>query len=225
MYRAHVTKASEFDDKDNAPTINRILALRQERALLLGFSSHAEVSLAKKMASLDGANALLEELRAKSYDKAAAEHQELEEFAGRPLANWDVSYYAEKLKVARYAFDEEQTRQYLPLDAVLAGLFGVCRRLFSVDIAQVEHAPTSPLHLPCISPTSTLHLPCTSPASPLHLPCISPASPLHLPYISPTSPLHLPYISPISPLRRRRRRRRRRRPRRRGCSRRDLGEI
>ena len=77
VYRAHVTKASEFDDKDNAPTINRILALRQERALLLGFSSHAEVSLAKKMASLEGANALLEELRAKSYDKAAAEHQEL----------------------------------------------------------------------------------------------------------------------------------------------------
>ena len=100
VYRAHVTKASEFDDKDNAPTINRILALRQERALLLGFSSHAEVSLAKKMASLDGATALLEDLRAKSYDKAAAEHQELEEFAGRPLANWDVGYYAEKLKAA-----------------------------------------------------------------------------------------------------------------------------
>ena len=45
VYRAHVTKASEFDDKDNAPTINRILTLRQERASLLGFSSHAEVDL------------------------------------------------------------------------------------------------------------------------------------------------------------------------------------
>ena len=97
VYRAHVTKASEFDDKDNAPTINRILTLRQERALLLGFSSHAEVplaptpapdlnpdpdpqpnsspnpdqvSLAKKMASLDGANALLEDLRSRSCCKA-----------------------------------------------------------------------------------------------------------------------------------------------------------
>ena len=100
VYRAHVTKASEFDHMDNAPTMNRILTLRQERARLLGFDSHAEVSLAKKMASLDGANALLEDLRAKSYDKAAAEHKELEAFAGRPLANWDVGYYAEKLKVA-----------------------------------------------------------------------------------------------------------------------------
>ena len=43
-------------------------------------------------------------------------------------------------QVARYAFDEEQTRQYLPLDSVLEGLFGVCRRLFGVEITQVEPA-------------------------------------------------------------------------------------
>ena len=54
VYRAHVTKASEFDDKDNAPTINRILALRQERALLLGFSSHAEVGRGRLRGRLRG---------------------------------------------------------------------------------------------------------------------------------------------------------------------------
>ena len=102
VYRAHVTKASEFDNKDNAPIINRILTLRRERAALLGFECHAEVSLAKKMATLEGANNLLEDLRSKSFDKAAAEHAELEEFAGRKIANWDVGYYAEKLKVCPY---------------------------------------------------------------------------------------------------------------------------
>ena len=138
VYRAHVTKASELcDGADNTPTINRILTLRRERAALLGFPCHAEVSLAKKMATLDGAWALLGDLRDKSFERAKAEHSELEAFAGRPLANWDSAYFAEKLKIARFSFDEEQTRQYLPLDSVLGGLFDVCRRLFGVQIVQV----------------------------------------------------------------------------------------
>jgi len=68
------------------------------------------------------------------------EMAEVESFAGRPLEHWDVAYYAEKLKTEKFAFDEEETRQYLQLDAVLDGLFGVCRRLFGVEIAQIDPA-------------------------------------------------------------------------------------
>lgn len=109
VYRAQVTRASEcqtfgdLDGKDNGPTIVKILSLRREKAELLGFKCHADVSMAKKMATLDTALALLEDLRTKSYDKAKAEHAELEAFAGRKLHNWDVSYYAEKLKVEERA--------------------------------------------------------------------------------------------------------------------------
>ena len=109
VYRAQVTRASEcqtfgdLDGKDNGPTIVKILSLRREKAELLGFKCHADVSMAKKMATLDTALALLDDLRTKSYDKAKAEHAELEAFAGRKLHHWDVSYYAEKLKVEERA--------------------------------------------------------------------------------------------------------------------------
>jgi len=139
LYRAYVTRASEFGGDDNGPRIRRILQLRKEKAALLGRSSHAEVSLAAKMATLGEANALLEDLRAKSYAPAAKEHEQLEAFAGRRIALWDVNYYAEKLKEQQFSYDEEALRQYLPLDRVLDGLFGVVSRLFGVTV--VERRP------------------------------------------------------------------------------------
>lgn len=111
LYRAYVTRASEFGGDDNGPRIRRILQLRKEKAALLGRSSHAEVSLAAKMATLGEANALLEDLRAKSYAPAAKEHEQLEAFAGRRIALWDVNYYSEKLKEQQFSYDEEASRQ------------------------------------------------------------------------------------------------------------------
>jgi len=138
VYRAYVARASEHGDGgDNAPTIERILALRAEQARLLGFASYAALSLAKKMATMASARSLLDDLRMRSFDAAVAEHAELEAYAGRPLQHWDVGYYAEKLKKDKFSFDEEETRQYLQLDAVLGGLFGVCARLFGVKIAPI----------------------------------------------------------------------------------------
>ena len=89
VYRAYVSRASEHGDGgDNAPTIERILALRAEQSKLLGFESYAAVSLAKKMATLEGARALLEDLRVRSFESAKREHAELEAYAGRDLAHW-----------------------------------------------------------------------------------------------------------------------------------------
>ena len=140
VYKAYVTRASEFSGDDNGPRIKRILQLRQEKAALLGRASHAEVSLASKMATLGEANALLEDLRAKSIGPAREEHAALEAFAGRPLSLWDVNYYAEKLKEVKYSYDAEEVRAYLPLDSVLGGLFGVVSRLFGVTV--VERKPS-----------------------------------------------------------------------------------
>ena len=171
VYKAYITRASEFGmpkvRNDNGPRIKRILQLRQEKAALLGRASHAEVSLASKMATLEEANALLEDLRAKSLGPAQKEHADLEAFAGRSLDLWDVNYYANKLKEKKYSYDAEVVRQFLPLDSVLQvllpqplqvpiplpvgaytpppgallqGLFGVVSRLFGVTVVEVTPA-------------------------------------------------------------------------------------
>ena len=91
VYRAYVSRASEHGDGgDNAGTIDRILSLRAEQAKLLGYPSYAEVSMAKKMATLGGALELLEDLRVRSFDVAVAEHKELEAYAKKSLRHWDV---------------------------------------------------------------------------------------------------------------------------------------
>lgn len=137
VYRAYLTRASEHGaGVDNAPLINQTLELRREKAELLGFKSFAEVSLAKKMATLDGAVALMEDLRQKSFGPAEAEQKELEAFAGRELQLWDSTFFADKLKTERFSYDDETVRQYFSLDNVLTGLIGVIARLFNVEISQ-----------------------------------------------------------------------------------------
>jgi oligopeptidase A len=157
VYRAYITRASELAAdvpaearaaQDNGPLIAKILALRAERAGLLGRRSHAEVSVASKMASVDGARSLLDQLREKSLEPARAEHAALEAFArtegtgaqAESLRQWDVAYWSEKLKMRAYDFDEEAVRQFLPLDRVLAGLFALVENLFGVTIREVQPA-------------------------------------------------------------------------------------
>lgn len=147
VYRAYITRASELaadvpqparGAQDNGPLVEKILQLRAERAALLGRASHAEVSVASKMATVDGAKALLAQLLDKSLEAARAEHAALCAFAGgKALVQWDVAYEAERLKKERFGFDEEAVRQYLPLERVFAGLFGLVEKLFDVTIAQV----------------------------------------------------------------------------------------
>lgn len=104
MYRAYISRASS-GDIDNAPIIKRILELRQQQAKLLGYDSYAEVSLARKMATLPKAEALLEELRVASYSAAKQDMEDVTAFAKEfdadapsPLLHWDVSFYAERMR-------------------------------------------------------------------------------------------------------------------------------
>ncbi|MEJ6001656.1 M3 family metallopeptidase [Paucibacter soli] len=142
VYRAYVTRASELGAKpelDNSALMQELLQLRQEEAQLLGYANFAEASLVAKMA--DSPTQVLEflrELAAKARPFAQQDLAELREFAGEgaDLQAWDQAYYSEKLKQARYAFSDQEVRQYLTVPRVLQGLFGIIERVFNVSIVE-----------------------------------------------------------------------------------------
>jgi oligopeptidase A len=149
LYTAYVTRASEAGpaERDNTPVIRELLQLRQEEAELLGYRSFAELSLVPKMAgSPQEVVAFLRDLGHRARPSAAADLAELREFAARELGladlqAWDVPFASERLKEARYAFSDEEVRQYFTLPRVLEGLFRIIETLFEVKIvASTAHA-------------------------------------------------------------------------------------
>ena len=143
LYRESATRASELGkpEWDNGPLIERIVALRRELATLLGYRSFAEVSLVPKMAQ-SPAEVLrfLDDLAQKARPFAEKDVAELRAFASAELRldkleSWDLAYASEKLRAKRYAFSDQEVKQYFPEDAVLAGLFRVAQTLYGVRIA------------------------------------------------------------------------------------------
>ncbi len=139
VYKAFITRAAN-GDLDNNPLIEKILKLRQEKANLLGYENYAQLSLAKKMApDVEGVKNLLEELRSVSYNAALKELDELKTFAQTDdLQNWDLSFWAQKQREAKFAFNEEELRPYFPLPQVLQGLFDLAKRIFGVTITDAD---------------------------------------------------------------------------------------
>jgi oligopeptidase A len=146
LYRAYVTRASDIQESggkpewDNTAAMREIVALRQEEARLLGYASFAEVSLTPKMASSPAeVMTFLRDLAKRARPFAEKDLAELREFAkGQPLESWDVSYWSEKLKEARYAFSDQTVKQYFTAPKVVAGLFSIIERLFDVSIAEAK---------------------------------------------------------------------------------------
>jgi len=142
VYYAFISRASS-GETDNTPIIQRILTLRKQRAELLGYPNHAEVSLATKMATLPEANELLEDLRKASYDAAAADLAQVKKFAAQQgvegeLRHWDMGFWSERLKESLFELKEEDTRPYFALPAVMDGLYSLATRLFGVTITRVD---------------------------------------------------------------------------------------
>jgi len=143
MYRAYISRASS-GDIDNTPIIDKVLALRQEKSQLLGFKNYAELSMASKMATLDRADQLMEELRSSSYASAQQDLAEVKEFAAsqgfsEDLLWWDVAFWAERLREDKYDLKDEQLRPYFALPNVLDGLFALAKRLFGVDVVPADN--------------------------------------------------------------------------------------
>jgi len=152
MYRAYATRAAEFGktEWDNTPLIGEILALREELARLLGFEHFAAYSLEPKMAgSAQEVLDFLRDLAVRAKPFAQRDVAELREFARAELVldtleAWDVAYASEKLRLARYAFSDQEVKQYFPEDQVLDGLFGLVGKIYGItvrrDDAPVWHA-------------------------------------------------------------------------------------
>jgi oligopeptidase A len=141
FYEAWTTRASDQGPGagrfDNGPVIEEILRLRHEAAAILGFGNFAELSLATKMAStVAEVTGFLEELARHYVPAARRELAELEAFAGRPLAAWDVPFYAEKLQLKRHAVSQEALRPWFPLPRVLEGLFAIAEKLYGIRIRE-----------------------------------------------------------------------------------------
>jgi len=148
MYRAYGTRASEFGkpEWDNTKLMDEIVTLRGEEARLLGFANYGELSLASKMASSPQQVAeFMRELAQRARPFAEKDLAELREFARTELGigdlqSWDVGYASEKLRERRYAFSEQEVKQYFPEDAVLPGMFKLVETLYGLQI-KPGHAP------------------------------------------------------------------------------------
>ena len=150
VYWAYQTRASDQGPDagkfDNSERMEKILALRHEAAQLLGFANAAEESLATKMVETPAeVLAFLRDLIARAKPVAQHELEELRGFARselklETLESWDVAYASEKLRLARYALDEEQLKAYFPLPAVMDGMFALAGRLYGISVEPAREA-------------------------------------------------------------------------------------
>jgi len=152
MHNAYVTRASDQGPNagrwDNSRIMEEILALRHEKAQLLGYNNFAELSLATKMApDTDAVVDFLKELAIKSKPIAQRDFEELQAFANRELGladvqPWDLLYVSEKLRQNKYAISQEELKAYFPEPKVVSGLFEIVKRLYGLDICEVRDVET-----------------------------------------------------------------------------------
>ncbi|MFK7788949.1 MAG: M3 family metallopeptidase, partial [Phycisphaeraceae bacterium] len=137
VYRAFISRATE-GELDNGPLIVEILKLRKEKAALLGYDMHAEISLATKMAgTVERVQQMFDELTKASRPGMLQDLEALRAFAKGQgetddLMHWDFAFWAERMREQKFAYTDEELRPYFPLPRVMDGLFGICKKLFSV---------------------------------------------------------------------------------------------
>ena len=146
VYEAFCTRASDVGPNagkwDNSAIMDEIIALRHELAELLGFAHFAAKSLATKMAETpEQVIEFLTDLADKSVAQADVELAEIQAFAkdnfmAKDLEAWDLTFYAEKLKQAKYTISDEELRPYFPEDRVVKGMFEVVKRLFGLNMIE-----------------------------------------------------------------------------------------
>jgi len=135
---------------DNTALCVKHLALRKEKAQLLGFQTYAELSLAQKMApSVAAIEEMFETLLTASLPAARHDLDQVTELAREnqqhePIAHWDVAFWAERLREARYDFKEEDLRPYFSHEIVLKGLFDLLQTLFGITIEETDVATWHP---------------------------------------------------------------------------------
>lgn len=147
IHRAYYTRASDLGDfplLDNSKLMEQILAKRHEMANLLDYKNFATRSLAKKMAKTpEEVMNFLQDLANKAKTHAQREFAELQDFAKQDygldkIEPWDIAYFSEKLRQKRFALSQETLRPYFPVPTVLAGMFEVVKRLYGIQINEIN---------------------------------------------------------------------------------------
>lgn len=142
MYRAFSSKGNNGNQYDNNGLIKEITTLNLEKANLLGYPSHAAFRLERRMAdSTEKVKDFLNELHQASRPFAEKEFAEVQQFAREnglegKLQRWDWAYYSEKLKNARYGFNEEELKPYFKLENVISGIFDLARTLYGLELRE-----------------------------------------------------------------------------------------
>jgi len=148
VYAAWTTRASDqgphAGQYDNGPLMERIVALRQEKAALLGYASFAELALEDRMVERPAdVLSFLNDLAGRALPAARAEFDELAAFAAdrhgiHALQPWDVGYVSESLRRERFAISDEMLKPWFPAPRVIDGLFAIAGRLFGLQFEPVE---------------------------------------------------------------------------------------
>lgn len=147
LFKAYGSKAFKNNKYDNQNILKEIAILRYERAVLLGYKSHADFVLEERMAESPAkVFSFLENLLDNSLSFAKEELAELVTYSksiGGPedLKKWDVPYYAEKLKKEKFAIDDELLRPYFKLENVVAGVFETAKKLYGLSFIQRNDIP------------------------------------------------------------------------------------
>jgi len=152
MHDAYVTRASDQGPHagqwDNSQRMEEILVLRHEMASMLGFNNYAEYSLATKMAdSTDKVMHFLHDLASRTKPYAQQDLEAIKQYAKQQqdmddLQPWDITYYSEKLRQHEYSITQEELKPYFPEPVVLDGMFEIVKRLYGLNITQVDSVDT-----------------------------------------------------------------------------------
>ncbi len=150
MFKAYSSRGNNGNENDNKELIMKMMALRVEKAKLLGYDNPAQMILADKMAGTpEAVDVFLADIMAPAVAKAEAEIVDMQAVMdedikagvlaeGSVIEPWDWAYYAEKVRKAKYALDEEQTKPYFKMENVREGVFNTAHKLFGLNFEQLD---------------------------------------------------------------------------------------
>ena len=147
VHMAYTLRGDRGNERDNKDIIKKIVSLRNERARLLGYATHAHFILENNMAKdPDTVNAFLKRLWNPALARAKKEAFEMQALidqagGGFKLAHWDWWYYAEKLRQNKYALDDSALRPYFKLENVRSGIFTLCQKLYGLKFVERPDLP------------------------------------------------------------------------------------
>ena len=147
LYKSYILRGDNDNDFDNKEIIKKMVALRKEKANLMGFETHADYVLDNTMAkTTQNVNKLLDTVWNPGIEKAKGEVEAMQEIiieegGNFKLEAWDWWHYSEKLRQEKFDFKEEEVKPYFSEDKVLKGAFEVAKKLFEITFTERDDLP------------------------------------------------------------------------------------